>query len=100
MPTKLEFTKGEKCGKEDNCKSRHYYEQDGLKYCKRGHLQEVSRHTSQLSIKTDLAISRGKKRSQMRMTLAPRVGRPVSRGRNRKMSPKVGSYLRCTAAPE
>lgn len=37
------FTKGQECGKEDNCKSKlYYYEENGFKYCKNGHMQEVN----------------------------------------------------------
>lgn len=40
MSTKVVYKKGQRCGKEDNCKSTLYYEEDALTYCKRGHLQE------------------------------------------------------------
>lgn len=59
MPTKLQYTKGRRCGKEDNCKSTLYYEEDGFRYCKRGHLQEVNGGISQLSIEPDGAMYRG-----------------------------------------
>lgn len=58
MSTKLQYTKGQKCGKEDNCKSTLYYYEDGLKYCKRGHLQEVYGDLSQLRIELDGDMSR------------------------------------------
>ena len=58
MSTKLEYTKGQKCGKEDNCKSTLYYQENGLRYCKRGHLQEVNGDLSQLSVEPDGVISR------------------------------------------
>lgn len=100
MAARLKYTKGQKCGKEDNCKSTLYYLQDGFQYCKRGHLQEVSGGLSQLTIETDGAISREYQRSKMRMTLAPRVERPASEGKSERRSPKVGLYpvilLHCT----
>lgn len=40
MPKKLEYTKGQRCGKEDNCRSTLYYKENSFQYCKRGHLQE------------------------------------------------------------
>lgn len=58
MSTKLQYTKGQRCGKEDNCKSTLYYEENGFKYCKRGHLQEVNRNPSQLTIEPNGAIPR------------------------------------------
>ena len=58
MSTKLQYTKGQKCGKEDNCKSTLYYEDNGFKYCKRGHRQEVNRNLNQLNIEPDGAMSR------------------------------------------
>lgn len=58
MSTNLQFTKGQKCGKEDNCKSTLYYEENGLKYCKRGHLQEVIGNLSQPCIEPDGAVFR------------------------------------------
>ena len=89
MSSKLEYTKGEKCGKEDNCKSTLYYQDNGFKYCKRGHRQEVNRDPSQLTIEPDGAMSRDKQRSKMRMTLGPRGERPVLEGKHKKRSLKV-----------
>ena len=89
MPTKVEYKKGPKCGKEDNCKSTLYYEEDGLTYCKRGHLQEVNRHLNQVKLCLTKLVFRGQQRSRMRMTLVPRVERAVLEERNLKRSPKV-----------
>lgn len=89
MPKKLEYTKGQRCGKEDNCRSTLYYEENSFQYCKRGHLQEVNGDLSQLGIEPDRVISREYQRSKMRMTLAPRVERPASEGKQKKRSPKV-----------
>lgn len=90
MSTRLQFTKGQKCGKEDNCKSTLYYWEDGFKYCKRGHLQEVKGNLSQLRVEPNGVMSREYQHSKMRMTLAPRVERPASEGRHKKWSRKVG----------
>lgn len=89
MPKKLEYTKGQRCGKEDNCRSTLYYKENSFQYCKRGHLQEVNGDLSQLGIEPDRVISREYQRSKMRMTLAPRVERPASEGKQKKRSPKV-----------
>ena len=75
MPTKVQYMVGQRCGKEDNCKSTQYYEEDGFQYCKRGHLQEVNRDPSQLSLRPDRTVSSGYQRSKMRMILVPRAER-------------------------
>ena len=89
MPTKVVYKKGQKCGKEDNCKSTLYYEENALTYCKRGHLQEVDRHLNQMKIVSDEAVFRGDQRSRVRMTLAPRVERAVLKEKNLRESPDV-----------
>lgn len=93
MSKKLQYEKGGRCGKEDNCKSTLYYEENGFTYCKRGHLQEVNGGQSQLKIEPDGAISRDKPRSKTRMISAPRVEKPASGGKHEKGSPKVGLHL-------
>ena len=89
MPAKVEYEKGQRCGKEDNCKSTLYYVEDALTYCKRGHLQEVNRHLNQMKSLSDGALFRGEQPSRMRMTLAPRGERVVLEEKNMKGSPNV-----------